>query len=128
VSGLLLILSACAGPETPPPPCRFRETGFYAGVNPPRQILRAAPDLSGLPPLVNPTVVIVEVRIDATGAVTETCLRRGVRDDVDARVLAAVQQWRFDPPRLKRNLELEGSRTDAGTAVPIFMTVTVPVP
>jgi hypothetical protein len=36
------------------PPCVFRENGFRCCVNPPRQISRVEPDLSGLPPLAPP--------------------------------------------------------------------------
>jgi len=50
---------------------------------------------------------------------------RGVRADVDRRVLDAVRAWRFEPPRLVEAAEVRGGHLAAGTAVPIFMTVTV---
>src|SRR5712692_1227218 len=67
-------------------PCMFRENGFRSGVNPPREGHRVEADLRGLPPLANEPLVIIEVHIDADGRVTESCLRRGVRSDVDRRV------------------------------------------
>jgi TonB family protein len=85
------------------------------------------PDLSGLPPLAAEQVAIIEVRIDATGRVTESCMLRGVRADVDRKALEAVHSWLFDPPRLLSGTEVGGNRLEAGTAVPIFMTVTVRV-
>jgi TonB family protein len=109
------------------PRCVYRENGFRSGVNPPREVHREEPDLSDLPPLSGEHLAIIEVRIDAAGRVTESCMLRGVREDVDRRALEAVKAWRFDPPRLRAETGARGSgdRLDAGTAVPIFMTVTM---
>lgn len=109
-------------------PCTYRENAFRENVKPPRNVHRVEPDLTGLPPLAAEQIVIVEVRIDATGRVTEHCLLRGVRADVDQRVLEAVRAWRFNPPRLLFDANMRGGdRLTAGTAIPIIMTVTVVV-
>lgn len=108
-------------------PCVYRENGFRAGVNPPRQIFRVEPDLAGLVPPPPDHLFIVEVRIDETGRVTENCMLRGIGTDVDRRVLEALRAWRFDPPRLTSALDSQGGHWAAGAAVPIFMTVTVRV-
>ena len=107
------------------PPCIYRETGFRSGVNPPQEVERVEPDLSGLTPLPPDPIVIVEVRIDATGRVTEDCMLRGVAAQVDRRVLDAVRAWRFETPRLRAAVDWRGGRWEAGAAVPIFMTVVV---
>jgi len=72
-------------------------------------------------------LAIIEVRIDVAGRVTESCMLRGVREDVDRKALEVVKTWRFEPPRLLADTDLTGSggRLEAGTAVPIFMTVTM---
>lgn len=110
-----------------PPKCVYRENGFRSGVNPPREVHREEPDLSGLPPLTGEQLAIIEVRIDAVGRVTESCMLRGIREDVDRKALEAVKTWRFEPPRLLADTDLRGSggRLEAGTPVPIFMTVTM---
>jgi hypothetical protein len=105
--------------------CAYRENGFRSGVNPPREIKRIEPDLAGLPLLPPEPIFIVEVRIDATGRVTEDCMLRGVTEEADRRVLDAVRGWMFEPPRLLAAVESPRGRWEAGHAVPIFMTVTV---
>jgi len=105
--------------------CAYRETGFRSSVNPPREISRVEPDLAGLPPVPSDQIFIVEVRIDETGRVTENCMLRGVGPEVDRRVLDAVRGWRFEPPRLTTAVDSREGRWPAGSAVPIFMTVTV---
>jgi len=79
----------------------------------------------GLPPVPSDQIFIVEVRIDETGRVTENCMLRGVGPEVDRRVLDAVRGWRFEPPRLTTAVDSREGRWPAGSAVPIFMTVTV---
>jgi TonB family protein len=105
----------------------YRENGFRSGLNPPREVHREEPDLSGLPPIIGEPLAIIEIRIDATGRVTESCMLRGVREDVDLKALEAVKDWRFEPPHLLADTDLggRGGRLEAGTAVPIFMTVTM---
>lgn len=116
-----------ARPGGPAPKCVYRESGFRCCLNPPREVHREEPDLSGLPPIMGEQLAIIEVRIDAAGRVTESCMLRGVREDVDLKALEAVKAWRFEPPRLLVDTDLgtRGGRLEAGTAVPIFMTVTM---
>jgi hypothetical protein len=67
----------------------------------PRKIVDAAPDLSGLDVAGLHGLAIVEILIDERGDVKAACLLRGVREDVDLRVMAAIRQWRFVPVRLR---------------------------
>jgi protein TonB len=41
--------------------------------------------------------VIVEVTIDAQGAVTDTRLLQSLKPDIDEKVVATVRNWRFSP-------------------------------
>src|SRR5712692_4504188 len=41
--------------------------------------------------------VIVEVTIDATGAVTDTRVLQSLQQDVDEKVIATLRNWRFKP-------------------------------
>ena len=50
--------------------------------------------------------------------VQQACLLRGVREDVDGRVIAAIRQWRFEPARLRHS-------TPPRLPVPVVMTVTL---
>ena len=52
---------------------------------------------------------------------------RGLGDAIDARALAAVRQWQFEPPRLKRSVAVKGRGLRKGTVVPVVLTVTVRV-
>jgi TonB family protein len=107
-------------------PCAFRENGFRQGpIAPPKRVSFEPPDLSGLPPLASDQAVIVEMRIDAAGKVTESCVLRGVRQDVDRRAIAAVHKWVFEPPRLRSSVDGPGGHFEAGTAVPVIVTATV---
>jgi TonB family protein len=108
-----------------PPPCVYQENAFRSGVNPPRQVYEVEPDLIGLPKLSKEQFAIIELRIDDSGHVAESCLLRGVRPDVDRRALDAVKRWRFEPARLRSDVVAGGRRFDAGEPVPLFMTVTV---
>jgi hypothetical protein len=81
--------------------------------------------LAGLAALPSGQYFIVEVRIDATGQVTEECMRHGSDPEADRRVLDAVHTWRFEAPRLIDRVESRDGRWEAGAAVPIFMTLTV---
>ena len=113
--------------NAPSPICTYTETAFRSGVNPPEQLVRVAPDLTGVPVPEGEHLAIVELRLDVAGAVAGACVLRGVRDDIDRRVLAAVRRWRFEPARLKHDATVRGERLKQGTIVPIFMTVTVRV-
>jgi len=86
---------------------------------------RVEPDLSGLPPVGGERHAFVEVRINQFGHVTDDCMLRGIRADVDERILAAVRAWQFAVPRLKFGGVVNGKPMAGGTPVPIFMTVHV---
>lgn len=45
-------------------------------------------------------VVVVEARIDATGAVTQVTVLDSLDPGLDQNAVATVQQWRFKPARL----------------------------
>ena len=87
-------------------------------VDAPRKVVDVAPDLSGLDSADLHGSEIVEILIDEYGDVKATCLRRGVREDVDGRVMAAIRQWRFEPVRLRRS-------TPPGVPVSVVTTVTL---
>jgi hypothetical protein len=84
----------------------------------PTKLLDAAPDLGGLDVADLHGVEIVEILIDERGSVKDACLLRGVREDVDLRVMAAIRQWRFEPVRLRH-------LTAPGVVVPVVITVGV---
>ena len=41
--------------------------------------------------------VIVEITIDEQGNVVKTAVLKGIRNDLDQKVIATVQGWRFKP-------------------------------
>ena len=86
----------------------------------PRKLFDAAPDLGALEVADLHGVAIVEILIDERGDVKDACLLRGVREDVDSRVMAAIRQWRFEPVRLRHS-------TPPGVVVPAVITVGVRV-
>ena len=89
-------------------------------ADPPRKITHVPPDLSGLIITGLNGVDLIEILIDVDGNVQDACLLRGVREDVDARAMAAIRQWRFEPTRLRHS-------TPPRLAVPIVMTVALPI-
>lgn len=87
------------------------------------------PDLSDLPPLPRASQVILEVQIDISGNVVSARVLRGLRDDIDARVVEAVRQWRYEPARLRQTIgRLDDTTWPAGTVVPAYFTVAPRVP
>jgi hypothetical protein len=42
-------------------------------------------------------------------------------------VLAAVDTWRFEPPTLSTAVDTAAGRVEAGTAVPVIVSIAVPV-
>jgi hypothetical protein len=114
--------------ETPittrtPPACRIDAPGACrvgCDADVPKKVVDVAPDLSGLEVAGVRGVEIAEILVDGGGVVQEVCLLRGVREDIDVRAIAAIRRWRFEPARLRHS-------TPPLTAVPIVMTVTVPV-
>jgi TonB family protein len=82
----LMLLPAAASAQEPP------------SRSPPRLI--EAPDVTlpeGAEPIADDASVVLQLTIDASGTVTESIVVEGVREDVDARVLAAVPAMRFEP-------------------------------
>jgi hypothetical protein len=108
-------------------PCLYTEKAFRGGVHPPKVLRRVEPDLSGLVTIQGEAHVIMELRVDAAGKVVQTCVLRGVRSDVDERVQQAVIGWLFEPARLREDAYVEDVRLTAGTAVPVFLTISVGV-
>ena len=41
--------------------------------------------------------VIVEITIDEQGNVVKTAVLKGIRNDLDQKVIATLQNWRFKP-------------------------------
>src|ERR1019366_4308400 len=86
-----------------PPPCHVDaplnacRVGCDADV--PKKVFDVGPNLSGLDLVGIHGVEIAEILIDDHGAVPDACLLRGVREDVDLRAVAAIRQWRYEPPR-----------------------------
>lgn len=80
-------------------------------------------DLACLPEGARAGLVILSVRIDEHGQVTDACVLRGLGADVDAKAVATVMTWRYEPAALARP---QGGRP-VGTPVPIAMTVTVEI-
>ncbi len=80
-----------------PPPCRINapsacRVGCDADV--PKKVSDVAPDLSGIDLAGLHGLGIAEILIDVPGNVTDVCLLRGVRQDVDLRAVAAIRRWR----------------------------------
>ncbi len=82
------------------------------------KVVDVAPNLSGLDTRGLHGIELVEILIDIHGDVQQACLRRGVREDVDARAVAAIRRWRFEPARLRRS-------TPPRLSVPAVMTVSL---
>ena len=118
--------ASLGGPRTGPP-CTYKENAFRAGVDPPPVTRSIEPDLSGLPPVGGERHAFVEVRIDEFGHVADDCMLRGIRTDVDERILAAVRAWQFAVPRLKFGAVVNGKPMAVGTPVPVIMTVHVTI-
>jgi TonB family protein len=102
------------------PPCAIHDVRAVRSGAVPKKIKDVPPDLAGLSVAGVHGLEIVELRVDQEGLVSDVCLLRGVREDIDARALAAVRQWRFAPVRAERARNLA-----PGTMVPIIFTVTV---
>lgn len=106
-----------------PPPCQIDaplacRVGCDADV--PKQVLKVAPNLSGIELGGLRGLEIAEILIDEHGAVKDACLLRGVRADVDARAVTAIRQWRYEPVRLHHS-------TPPGMVVSAVVTVSLPI-
>jgi hypothetical protein len=86
----------------------------------PKKVFDVGPNLSGLDLVGVRGVEIAEILIDDHGAVTDACLLRGVREDVDLRAVTAIRQWRYEPARLRHS-------TPPGMVTSMIMTVTLPI-
>jgi hypothetical protein len=107
-----------------PPPCHIytAEPVCRVGcdVDVPKKVFDIGPNLSGLDTAGVRGVEIAEILIDDQGAVTDACLLRGVREDVDLRAVSAIRQWRFEPARLRHSVP-------PGAVTPVVITVTLPI-
>jgi hypothetical protein len=90
-------------------------------IDEPKKVLDVAPDLSRIDLTTVRKLEIAEILIDTEGVVKQVCVLRGVRDDIDVRVIAAIRQWRFQPARLRHSTP----KAEAGTLVSPVLTVTV---
>ena len=72
------------------------------------------PDFRSLAPITG--AVFIEMDLDETGKVTQACIVKGLRDDVDDAALRAIRQWRFTPGRSRSRI-----------AVPVIQAIAVPV-
>ncbi len=141
VLAILVAAGACAAPDGDAPeagssnardvalpfragPPAYDGPPFRAGIALGRRTHYVPPDLSGLPALARSSQVILEVQIDASGNVVSARVLRGLRDDIDARVVEAVRQWRYEPARLRKATGQMGDAAwPAGTAVPAYFTI-----
>jgi TonB family protein len=103
------------------PPCSIHAYAARGGVDVPGKLSGEPPDLAGLDVRGVNGIEIAEIRIDEDGRVTDVCLKRGVREAVDERAVAAVKTWRFTPARLKA----QAGTMPAGSVVPVIFTTTV---
>jgi hypothetical protein len=106
-----------------PPDCHIVAPGacrIGCDADSPRKVFDVAPDLSGLNVAGLRGSEIAEILLNERGEVKDVCLRRGVREDIDARVVAAIQRWRFEPARLRHSVP-------PGAIVSIVISVTLPI-
>lgn len=80
----------------------------------PQAVRRVAPDFHGLPPITGN--IFIEMDLDETGKVTQACIVKGLRDDVDDATLRAIRQWRFTP-----------GKSRSRTPVAVIQAIAVPV-
>jgi TonB family protein len=80
-------------------------------------------DVSCLPQGTRQGIVILNVRIDEHGRVTDACVLRGINTAVDTKANAAVMTLRYEPAALAR----PQNGKPVGTPVPIAIVVTVQV-
>jgi hypothetical protein len=89
-----------------PPPCQiYAPLACRVGcdADEPKRVLNVGPDLSGIKPGSLHGLEIAEILLDEHGDVKDVCLLRGVREDVDARAVSAIRQWRYEPVRLRHS-------------------------
>jgi hypothetical protein len=90
-----------------PPDCHIDAPGacrIGCDADLPRKVFDVAPDLSGLNVTALRGSEIAEILVNERGEVQDVCLHRGVREDVDARAVAAIRRWRFEPARLRHSV------------------------
>jgi|SRR6516162_2428965 TonB family protein len=133
---MVLALAAMASSQTLPKPherkvvcvcvaptCHFGRPLAAGWIYEPEKIDGESPDPSWLPEGTSSGVVILNVRVDERGRVTDACVLRGISPRVDTKAIAAVMTWRYEPAALARPQDGK----PVGTAVPIAMTVTVEI-
>jgi TonB family protein len=112
------VVCACVAPS-----CHFGRPVAAGWIYEPEKIDGESPDAAWLPEGTPSGMVILNVRIDEHGRVTDACVLRGISPRADTKVIAAVMTWRYEPAALAR--PQEGNA--AGTPVPIAITVAVEI-
>lgn len=97
----------------PPEPPARAELPAGVGVVAPVTIKRVNPDYSKLSDVRAAGVPVVQVAISAKGDATDVRVLRAVHPRVDAAVVEAVRQWKFQPA------------TRNGRPIPTYMTLSV---
>ena len=112
------VVCACVAPS-----CHFGRPVAAGWIYEPEKIDGESPDAAWLPEGTSSGLVILNVRIDEHGRVTDACVLRGISPRVDTKAIAAVMTWRYEPATLARP---QGGHA-VGTPVPIAITVTVEI-
>jgi TonB family protein len=105
------------------PACQFGKPVAAGYVYMPEKIQGKSPDPACLPEGTREAIVILDVRIDERGRVSDACVLRGIGSGVDQEAIAAVLTWRYEPAALAR----PQNGRPVGTAVPIAITVAVDI-
>jgi TonB family protein len=103
--------------------CQFGRPVAAGWIYEPERIEGESPDVSRLPEGTPHGLVILNVRIDEHGRVTDACVLRGISPRVDTKAIAAVMTWRYEPAALARPQDGK----PVGTPVPIAITVIVEI-
>jgi len=105
------------------PSCHFGRPLAAGWIYEPEKIHGESPDTASLPEGSSSGVMILNVRIDEHGRVTDACVLRGISPRVDTKAIAAVLTWRYEPAALAR----PQNGKPVGTPVPIAITVAVEI-
>lgn len=112
------VVCACVAPS-----CHFSKPVAAGWIYEPEKIDGDPPDAACLPAGTRSSVVILSVRIDERGRVTDACVLRGMSEAIDKQAVAAVLTWRYEPAALAR----PQSGKAIGTPVPIAISVAVEI-